>query len=590
MMSGDTGFNQQQIKEVASERIFQRGENLYNLVAVSALVRRGDKISARCQGSEPLPYHLWAQLKDGEVIAADCSCPFDWEPYCKHIVALLLTYLYQPQDFEPRLALRDELMSREKKDLVDIIEEMIALRPELEDFVEIEAGDYPSNPLMELQIIRQEMKKSLLFIGEWMDQTAENKVYEFTRRGSRLAQRGDYARALAIYCAILEECNAHDYPTDDEGQYIEAVNHTVDCLKEAVSQFDFAKHEVLRQNVLDTLVDTLIWHIEFGGIEHGYEAEDLILEMAQAPDIPRIREHVGLVANRELTKESFSNWTNEAYESFLMKLDAIDSIDPEETLKRLQAKELYFLYASKLLDLKRYEDAAEIISTKLQPSHQLQRGLDLLVERQQEHTASQLAEATLKNDYDARIADWLIGLYRHQDDKQSEFRWQFNRMRLDPFIDHYISLRAISESLDIWRAILPQVISELKQKEEYETLTLIYLHNEDWDLAWETLAKVSAPQNHHPSAVIYGLEFTVAEASRGAKPALAIPIYVKYARAEIALRNRKHYERAAKLLREVRKMYRQMKDSASWQTLIAAIRKEFARLPALQDELKKASL
>ena len=590
MMSGDTGFNRQQIREVTSERIFQRGEKLYNLGAVSALARRGDKISARCQGSEPLPYHLWAQLKDGEVIAADCSCPYDWEPNCKHIVALLLTYLHRPQVFEPRLTLRDELMSREKKDLVDIIEEMTALHPEFEDIVEIKAGDNPSNQHMELQIIRQEMKKSLVLIGEWLDHTAENKVYELTRRGSRLALRGDYARALAIYCAILEECNAHDYPTDDEGQYVEAVNHTVDCLKEAISQFDFAQHEVLRQNALDTLVDTLIWDIEFGGIEYGYEAEDLILEMAQSADIPRIREHVGLVADREITKESFSNWKNEAYESFLMKLDAIDSIDPEETLKRLQAKELYYLYASKLLDLKRYEDAAEIISTKLQPSYHLQRGLDLLVEHQQVHTAIQLAEATLENGYDARIADWLIGLYRQQDDVTSEFRWQFNRMRQDPHIDHYKSLSAVSESPDLWRAIRPQVISELKQKEDYETLTLVYLHDEDWDLAWETLAKVSAPQIHHPSAILYGLEFTVAEASREAKPALAIPIYVKYARAEIALRNRKHYERAADLLREVRKMYRQMKDSASWQTLIADFRKEFARLPALQDELKKASL
>ncbi|MCY3832091.1 MAG: hypothetical protein OXG85_03680 [Chloroflexi bacterium] len=488
------------------------------------------------------------------------------------------------------MTLRDQLMSREKIDLVHIIEEMIILRPELEDIVEVAAGDISSSQLTDPQVIRRELKPCLEFSGEWMDQVAENKVYELTRLGSRFAQRGDNAQAIKIYCAILDECNAHDYPTDDEGQYVEAINSTVDHLKEAISQLDFAQHEALRQSALNTLVDTLVWDIEFGGIGYGYEAEDLILEMAQSVDIPRIREHVGIVADRERTEKSFSNWKTEAYESFLLKLDEIDSTDPEETLKRLQAKGLYYLYASKLLDLKRYEEAAEIISAKLQPSPQLQRGLDLLIEHQQNHAAIQLAEAALESDYDARIAKWLIDLHRQRDDEKSEFRWQLNRMRQDPHIDHYDSLSAVSESLDLWRVIRPQVISELKEKADYEMLALVYLHNEDWDLAWETLAKVSVPQGHHPSAFSYRLDFTVAEASREAKPALAIPIYVKYARAEIGRRNRKCYAAAAELLGETREMYRQMNDTASWQTLIDDLREEFARLPALQDELDKANL
>lgn len=583
-------LTQRQIQSRAFGKTFDRGETLYTNGAISRTVRRGDEINARCQGSYPQPYRVWATILAGEIAATSCDCEYDWGGDCKHIVALLLTFLYEPERFQERETLRDALMSRQKEDLLDIIEEMILLHPELVDIVEDATTDRSSNQLLDLQSIRRELKQSLAFTGEWMDHVAENKVYELTRRGSRLALRGDYARAIAIYCAILEECNAHDYPTDDEGQYVDAVNNTVAHLKDAISRFDFADDEDLRQQALDTLVDTLIWDIEFGGIDYGYEAEELILEIAQSADITRIRGHVGLIADRHRAEKRSSNWGAEAYENILMKLDRIDSIDPEETLKRLQAKELHYLYASKSLDLRRYEQAVGIIGEKMKKPHELIRGLDLLRSHDQAQTAIQLAEGALGSEYDNRIIEWLIGFYQQQEDRETEFRWQLERMRTDAHIDHYIGLRGVSESLDNWQTIRPQIIVELEKKQAYEVLTLVYLHEKHWDLAWVSLDKVSEPQFHHASHVIYRLDFTVAEASRQVLPAPAIPVYVKYARAEIALRKRKRYGYAAKLLREIRGMYRQMNELESWNQFIDDLRIEFKQLPALQDELNKAGL
>ncbi len=586
-------LTERQILLRASGQSFHRGEKLYTNGAISSPVRRENEISAKCRGSYPQPYRVWAKFLDGEIAATSCNCEYDWGGDCKHIVALLLTYLHHPERFGESEALHDVLMSRGKEDLLDIIEEMIGRYPELEDILEDIVADTAiggASDQLDLQALRQELKQSLAFTGVWMDRVAENKVYELNRLGSRYARRGDYAQAIAIYCAILEECNAHDYPTDDEGQYVEAINDTVDHLKEAISDLDFAQHKDLRQRALDALVGALIWDIEFGGINYGYEAKDLILEIAQSADITRIREHLGLLADRERIEERMTNWRAEAYESFLMTLDRLDSIDPEETLKRLRAKELPYLHASKLLDLKRYEEAAEVIRTKPQSSYDFQRGLDLLLSHDQAGSAIQLAEGWLGSEYDKRIMEWIIGLYQQRGDQETEFRWQLKRMRTDPQIDHYIGLRAVSESLDNWQTIRPQVIAELEKKRAYQALTLAYLHDKDWDLAWVSLDQVSERQDHHPSHVIYRLDFTVAEESRHARPAPAIPVYIKYARAEIALRNRKRYAAAAKLLREVRGMYRQINKPESWDQFIAGLRIEFKQLPALQDELNKAGL
>ena len=301
-MGDNISLTKRQIEERAYGKSFHRGEILYETGAISSPVRRGDEISARCRGSYPEPYRVWATFIDAEIAAVSCSCEYDWGGDCKHIVALLLTYLHEPERFQQRKTLRDELMSREKRDLIDIIEEMIVRYPDLEEIVERTSIDNSQNQIIDLQAIRRELKGALQFRGEWMDHTAENKVYELTSLGHRYASRGNYVHAIAIYCAILEECNANAYPTDDEGQYIGAINNTVARLREALSHLDMDQHEDLRGRLLDLLVRAVIWDIDFGGIGYADEADEIILEIAQPADTPRIREHIRSAEERKRGK------------------------------------------------------------------------------------------------------------------------------------------------------------------------------------------------------------------------------------------------------------------------------------------------
>lgn len=595
IVSEKSELSRQEIKARATEKSFQRGLNLFHSGAVTRAFRRGKEINARCRGSYPEPYRVWAAIEGGQIVAVSCDCEYDWGGDCKHIVALLLSYAHHPERFEEGKTLIETLLTREKEDLIGLIEEMIIQHPELEYTVESwtmnEANDGQNLDLDRLlPDLRQELKQVLEAGWQWMDRVAEDKVYELTRRGSRFARRGETAGAIAVYCAILDECNAHDYPADDEGQYVEAINSTVDHLKAAMAQYDFADDEALRRRLLDTLVDTLIWDIEFGGIEYGYEAEALILGTAQAADLPRIREHINLVANRRLAQKRSSKWGDEAYENFLMKLDGLDATEAKVTLQRLQAKELHYLYASKLLELERYEEAGDIIKAKLQSAHELLRGLDALVSHQRINTAIELAKAALAREYDKRLATWLIDLHKQLGNQEAELHWEKIRMREEPKVDFFADMQSAAESLNLWQTLRPQFISELEDKEDHKTLTSIHLQDEDWDSAWETLEKFISSSNRRQEPGYYDQDFAVAKASRHVKPAQAIPIYIKYARAEIFQRTRKRYAVAADLLAEVRKMYEQLNDSASWDQLIADFRQQYERLPALQDELDKAGL
>ena len=73
-MSDRPDITLQQISARASEQSFSRGENYYNTGAVSDTVRRGDEIEARCHGSYPEPYRVWARLDASGIAATRCNC------------------------------------------------------------------------------------------------------------------------------------------------------------------------------------------------------------------------------------------------------------------------------------------------------------------------------------------------------------------------------------------------------------------------------------------------------------------------------------------------------------------------------------
>ena len=86
------------------------------------------------------------------------------------------------------------------------------------------------------------------------------------------------------------------------------------------------------------------------------------------------------------------------------------------------------------------------------------------------------------------------------------------------------------------------------------------------------------------------LRIRVAQAAEESRPREAIRIYVQAAERLIAARGRGNYAQAATYLVRVRDLYHGLDDPDAWHTLVADLREQNRRLPALQDELNKAGL
>ena len=109
---------------LASERIVRRGIDYFEEHRVTELRFDERSIQATVAGSDPrLPYTVDLTLDEDDEILVDCSCPFDWEPACKHAVAALLAYAArQPVDeIDVESAADEAVVARAKRGRIEVV-------------------------------------------------------------------------------------------------------------------------------------------------------------------------------------------------------------------------------------------------------------------------------------------------------------------------------------------------------------------------------------------------------------------------------------------------------------------------------------
>ena len=120
-----------QVRKLGSPQSFERGKSYYRGGAILEPVRQGLELRAQCEGSEDEPYEVSATLEHHGIAEVSCTCPYDWGGACKHVVALLLTYVHEPQAFRVIPPLETLLAKSSREQLIALIGEMAKREPGL---------------------------------------------------------------------------------------------------------------------------------------------------------------------------------------------------------------------------------------------------------------------------------------------------------------------------------------------------------------------------------------------------------------------------------------------------------------------------
>ena len=118
-------FTERTITNRIDARSVQRGRKYAQQGSIVAAQVQGNRLQAQCFGSRSIPYRVYVEFEKGRITEADCTCPVGDGGYCKHTAALLFTWLNNSDKFVATPPLQENLKSRDKSELIEIIKRML---------------------------------------------------------------------------------------------------------------------------------------------------------------------------------------------------------------------------------------------------------------------------------------------------------------------------------------------------------------------------------------------------------------------------------------------------------------------------------
>ncbi len=214
-------LTEDQIQERCTKQVFARGEDYFHNEAIENAIFHDHTLSANCYGSEDTPYRVSVELTPTGIADAECSCLYDWGGDCKHIIALLLTYIHEPDEIHSLEPILTAIAEKPRATLLRIISELLKREPALVPIVktytdgvtESQFRDTPpasaSTVVVSATTTAYREQIDRLFGDGFLEQHQLHKVIEqlteLGKHAESLAQAGATEFALSILYALIHQ-------------------------------------------------------------------------------------------------------------------------------------------------------------------------------------------------------------------------------------------------------------------------------------------------------------------------------------------------------------------------------------------------
>ena len=578
------------IRQRANEQSFQKGSEYFRGGAIYdpswQAIPGGIVLMAYCEGSSAPSYRLRVELDAGGVRAASCTCPYDWGGDCKHIVALLLTYLHQPEEFNEQKSLFELLAGMEKDELLALLTRLVQNDPDLYDDVELaipavklaaqqktaeqskaaEAKEkrqtQVSEPVFRKQVRR--ILKQSRYDGEnneWGGTPAYlDDLEEVQQTAIKFLEAGDADGALIILRVLLEETlDDYDGEMDYDGDLASLIQSLGMPLAEAILSAELANEA--RQELQASMEELL------DDLDDAIEASELEVILA------------ALRYGWEELPDKDTQWEEIEEEEWMLldelqqaRLNVLERLGRLNEFLQLAETADPYRYALKLLELGQVETAIAA-SQHIAYDHELLSMAKKLREAGRLNDAIALAERglELKGSFAHELGIWLAPLEESQGKNDRALLAYRSAFDAYPSIEFYRSIKRLSGSN--WKNLRPALMQRINTAHMPNVLVDIYLEEGEWDAAI-TLAE---------KETWYGnLLEKVADAVIPHRPDWVIRVALNQSDALIVKTQSNLYPAAAQWLGRAKKAYQHKGQMAEWQAYISNLRATYARRPALQ--------
>jgi tetratricopeptide (TPR) repeat protein len=581
-------FGEDDILGRVGEKSFELGRRYFRQGAIFNARRQVSTLKAYCAGSRPEPYHVRVRFSSKGIEEAECSCPVGSGGRCKHVAALLFTWLHRPEGFREVEELDKALERRSKSELIWLIKQMLLRRPELEVFVEAPLpssgrGKRRRRRPVDPEPYRCQAAAAFHCSGDYWDLEAQiaRELEAIVAIGDGFAEESDWASAAAVYQGVSAEVLAR-YQTfpDEEGELASVVWRCVEGLGRCLAG---TRDPEARERVLRALFEVYLSDVELGGVGLGDEVPEVVLAGATAEERRKLAGWVRSALPKAQRDEWSVEWRRKVLGRFLLQLEK-DELDDEKFLEICRETGRLGELVDRLLALGKLEEAeAEVQGTVDSISnYELLELADIFKRHGHPEVAERLVVERSEATKDWKLLEWLISHYAAEGELAEALELALRLFELQPYLPRYQKVRELAERLGRWGELRQGVLEKLAAEGEHSLLVEIHLEEGEIDQALELLNRVG-----HPRPELIDAVACAAEVSR---PREAIRLYELRVERLIELRGRENYREACRKLARMRELYRRLGEGNAWEGYIAALRERNRKLPAFQDELAKAGL
>lgn len=499
-------YTEAEIRRMAGAEIFARGRDYADGGMVQQLVLRGDTLHAAVEGSQYEPYHVSIRFAGNEIVAADCTCPYDWGGWCKHIVAVLLAAQEEPQMVEARATVQDLLNGLSHEQVVALIHTLLEEQPPLVAAVESWIArqklatlttpplSIPPSPqatalpptqatTLDSKTTRQEIRKALR--GMSKVETAGRLVDQV----QTLLAANEGRNALILLEALTDEFIAalpdaeeryHDYYDsydEDDGSY--GLLETLDAIwAEVILSIDLSDKE--KQALAEQLED---WSdtVADAGNEATFSIAKLALQYGW--DYPPLQR----VLQGEITERGA--WADEAPaeadELAQVRLSILERQGrTQEYLNLAEAESQLHAYVVMLAKVGRVAEAVREGIQFLQQTPEFLSLAQTLYQQNAVAEAIQVANHGLTHSQGGAhaLAQWLRDLYLSQGDATHAIPVAIMALAEQPTMADYQQLQTLAD--DQWSQVRTEALAALRGKRTFMgdmARAEIFLSEELWD-------------------------------------------------------------------------------------------------------------
>ena len=543
------------IKANADLKVFERGENLYKNRAISKASIQENRLTGKCAGNEMPYYDITIELDDYGVRKAECSCPFNFPGYCKHVVALLLKYVNEPDSFVVRKSASELINSINKDELAALLTKLVQEKPDIYDWIELYSKSFESSSVVKNEAIVEVSRQTFRRIFNRIDSTSDD-LSSVELSATKFLEIGDANSAVKKLLSAIED-EIQEYPESsyyDEG-YDSEVENLGFLLTEALLSLETDEERENYEAEIDNLID---------------QADEYCIEGLTLPLY---------VANNGWAEVSgfFEDSTKDLVTAKLNVLERQNKDD--EFLTLAKEKKVHFRYAAKIMELGKTDEAFEYAMNNFDSTTDALSFAKLLRELNFWDESVQIAEKGVTFEGNKQsLAEWLAPIEETLGNHEKALQaWQLVFAE-SPSLSLYQRLQIMSGK--DWKSLQPNLMLVFKEKYYYRSeLAQILLFDEKWDEAMKLGIKENFQYGDTTEIVADGLIEH--------RPKWVIEISKKNFDNLVKETQSKYYPHAVSWLQKAKLAYKTLGQEAEWKRYFAEIKELYKRRPSLQSEFGK---